>query len=60
MDCAAAMASEHDVDILTGAGGARNRWLLRMMHGGNAKTAAIAAIAFTLGYMWGKGDSNRW
>jgi hypothetical protein len=54
------MASEHDVDILTGAGGARNRWLLRMMNGGNAKTASIAAIAFTLGYMWGKGDSNRW
>ncbi len=41
-------------------GGARNRWLLRMMDGGNAKTSAIAAIAFTSGYMWGKGDRNRW
>jgi len=35
-------------------------WFLRFIDGGNAKTSAIAAIAFTIGYMWGKGDRNKW
>jgi hypothetical protein len=37
-----------------------NPWWLRFMDGGNAKTSAIAAVAFAIGYMWGKGDRNHW
>lgn len=37
-----------------------NPWWLRFMDGGNAKTSAIAAVAFAIGYMWGKGDKSRW
>jgi hypothetical protein len=35
-------------------------WWLRFLDGGNAKSAAVAGIAFTLGYLLGKGDRNHW
>jgi hypothetical protein len=35
-------------------------WWLRFLDGGNAKSAAVAGIAFTLGYLIGKGDRSHW
>ena len=35
-------------------------WWLRFLDGGNTRSAAVAGIAFTLGYFIGKGDRNHW
>jgi hypothetical protein len=36
-----------------------NPWFIRFLDGGNAKTGAIAAIAFAIGFMMGRGDMRR-
>jgi hypothetical protein len=35
-------------------------WWLRILNGGNAHNYAVAALAFVVGYYWGKGDRNHW
>jgi hypothetical protein len=37
-----------------------NPWFLKFLDGGNPKTYAIAAVAFIVGYLIGKGDRSHW
>ena len=36
-----------------------NPWWLRFLDGGNARTGAVAAVAFAIGFLMGRGDHRR-